>query len=57
MPVYVNPNLLAALSPGLKKRMQGKSCFNFTAIDAVLFEELAALTEASFADYQAQGVV
>jgi hypothetical protein len=57
MPVYVNPELLAVLSPGLQKRMQGKSCFNFTAIDAALFEELAALTEASIADYQAKGMV
>ena len=33
MPVYVRPELLKTLSPRLKKRMQGKSCFNFTAVD------------------------
>ncbi len=27
MPVYVNPALLDDVSPELKKRMQGKSCF------------------------------
>ncbi len=32
------------MSPDLKKRMQGKSCFNFKTPDPVLFEELAALT-------------
>ena len=28
-PVYTNPELLDDLSDNLKKRMQGKSCFNF----------------------------
>lgn len=57
MPVYVNPDLLESTSPELKKRMQGKSCFNFTAVDEALFEELAALTEAGFKDYERQGFV
>lgn len=57
MPVYVNPTLLEDISPDLKKRMQGKSCFNFTSSDASLFEELARLTEASFSDYQKKGYV
>jgi hypothetical protein len=29
MTVYASPDLLKAMSPELKKRMQGKSCFNF----------------------------
>lgn len=57
MPVYVNPELLDDLSPALKKRMQGKSCFNFSNIDAALFQELAILTEAGFKDYRARGYV
>lgn len=57
MPVYVNPALLERLSPALRKRMQGKSCFNFTSVDAALFEELAALTAAAFADYRRRGYV
>lgn len=44
MPVYEDPRLLDGISPALRKRMQGKSCFNFTAPDAALFEELDALT-------------
>lgn len=57
MPVYVNPKLLEGMSPGLKKRMHGKSCFNFTATDASLFKELAELTEAGFMDYRKRGHV
>ncbi len=57
MPVYVNPALLESVSPELKKRMQGKSCFNFRRSDPVLFRELAQLTETGFRDYQRQGYV
>lgn len=57
MPVYVNPALLDDVSPELRKRMQGKSCFNFTKTDPVLFEELAALTERGFDDYRSKGYV
>ena len=32
------------MSPELLKRMQGKTCFNFTKIDEGLFMELEALT-------------
>lgn len=57
MPVYVFPELLEGMSPGLKKRMQGKSCFNFTAVDSELFEELKALTIAGFNAYKKEGYV
>lgn len=43
MPVYMFPELLKDISPALKKRMQGKSCFNFTKVEPELFEELAKL--------------
>lgn len=42
MPVYVFPDLLDALSEALKKRQQGKSCFNFKTVDTALLDELAA---------------
>jgi hypothetical protein len=45
MPVYVFPELLAGISPALKKRMQGKSCFNFRHTDEDLFAELSALAQ------------
>ena len=57
MPVYVNPGLLKGVSPELKQRMQGKSCFNFTIVDASLYRELADLTKAGFKDYQKRGYV
>jgi hypothetical protein len=44
MPVYMYPELLKDISPELKKRMQGKSCFNFKKIESDLFRELASLT-------------
>jgi len=44
MPVYEDPALLDGITPALRKRMQGKSCFNFQAVDAALFDELERLT-------------
>ena len=55
MPVYGMPELLAGVSPELRRRMQGKACFNFTRIDDALFEELATLTATGielFRDWQ-----
>ncbi len=46
MCVYGNKKLMAEMSPELKKRMQGKSCFNFTAVDETVFRELAGLARA-----------
>ena len=47
-PVYMFPELLKGISPELKKRMQGKSCFNFTSIDKKLLSELKQLTKVGF---------
>ncbi len=44
MPVYMYPELLKDISPELKKRMQGKSCFNFKRVEPDLFKELETLT-------------
>ena len=48
MPVYVGPGLLDAASPELRKRMQGKSCFNFTKVDEPLIGELEALVRTGY---------
>lgn len=45
MPIYEDPSLINGIGDGLRKKMQGKSCFNFTADDPSLFEELDTLTE------------
>ena len=42
-PVYIQPDLLDHISPALRSRMQGKSCFNFKRVDQVPEEELAQL--------------
>ncbi len=57
MPVYFKPDLLLGMSDSLRERMQGKSCFNFKQLDGLLFAELALLTKASYASYEAQGFV
>ena len=44
MRVYALADLNDAISPGLRRRMQGKSCFNFTTINEPLFADLAKLT-------------
>lgn len=44
LPVYYWPDLLDDVDPLLRKRMQGKSCFNFTAVDEDLLAQLVTLT-------------
>lgn len=46
MPVYAAPRLVQSLSPELKKRMHGLSCFNFTTIEPNQIKELSRLTKA-----------
>jgi hypothetical protein len=48
MPVYVDPDLMDDASPELRRRMQGKSCFNFTKVDEPLIAELEALTRTGY---------
>ena len=52
--VYMFPELLKNISPELKKRMQGKSCFNFKKEDDELFAELKGLTESCFKKYKSE---
>ena len=46
MPLSACPELARTVCSGLKKRMQGKSRFNFRAPDEVLFAGLGELTRA-----------
>lgn len=48
MGVYARPSLLEGVSKKLKARMQGKSCFNFSSVNQVLFTELEELTVRAF---------
>ena len=54
--VYMYPDLLNKISPELKKRMQGKGCFNFTAPDPELFEELGEVVDAGFKAFRKRGM-
>lgn len=54
-PVYMYPDLLKGLSPRLKARMQGKSCFNFKRVEPEAFAEISRLTDAGFQRIKAEG--
>lgn len=57
MGVAGHPTLAATLSPGLRAHMQGKSCFNFNAVDDGLTPELARVTEQSLLGMKRAGYV
>ena len=57
MSIYTDPDLLASTSAELKAAMQGKSCFNFKTVNPALFEQLTALTKASFESYRQNGYI
>ena len=53
MPLYMNPALTKTISPALKKRMQGKTCFNFKAPpEPETLSELRRLTKAGLKQWQ-----
>ncbi len=54
MAVYCAPELLKGISPELKKRMQGKSCFNFKAVDHDCFTELRRLTAVGLKKFKSE---
>lgn len=55
MPVYMYSDLVKEIPIELKKRMQGKSCFNFNKIDKDLFRQLAELTDKSYKTFKQRG--
>ena len=57
MPVYMYPDLLNDISPELKKRMQGKSCFNFKKAEPDLIKELEELTRKSVEKFQKENPI
>jgi len=52
MPIYAVPGLVDTLSPALRKRMQGKACFNFTTVGAAELKELEAVTRSGFSQFK-----
>jgi hypothetical protein len=53
MPIYASQELNASMTPELRRRMQGKSCFNFTTIDETLLAELEDLTAKGIPGFRA----
>jgi hypothetical protein len=51
------PSVQKGVSKALQARMQGKTCFNFTATHPALFKELDALTSASIAAFRTSGFI
>lgn len=54
---YREPKLFQDISEEMRRRKQGKSCFNFRAVDDTLFQELSRLTERSFQWMQERNMV
>ena len=52
MPLYGDEALRNSLSPSLRKRMQGKSCLNFTTVEPGQLKELAAITRKGIASFK-----
>jgi hypothetical protein len=56
MPIYMSPPLIKRISPALRRRMQGKSCFNFTTVpSAGEMADLRALVDGGLAEWAEKG--
>jgi hypothetical protein len=54
-PLYLWPELADELDPVLRRRLTGKTCFTFKAVDTTVIAHLRALTERGFVRYEAAG--
>jgi len=52
MAAYYYGDMVKGMSPALKKRKQGKACFNFTVADQECFAELSRLTAAGLKKFR-----
>ena len=55
MPIYMYKDLVKDIPENLKKRMQGKSCFNFDKYDDELFRQVENFTERCYEEFQKRG--
>jgi hypothetical protein len=53
-PVYVVPDLLGGVPERLRRRMQGKSCFNFKTLEPELVRDLQSLVEQAEPRFRAE---
>ncbi|MBC7926101.1 MAG: hypothetical protein H7039_10645 [Bryobacteraceae bacterium] len=54
-PVYLWPEMLDAISPELRRKMQGKTCWNFRRVEPELFSELQRLVQDGLQRYETAG--
>ncbi len=54
--LYSYPELEAGMSPELRQRLEGKTCFRIERFDRELFVELEALTRACFERFRSAGL-
>jgi hypothetical protein len=57
MPLYICPDLTKQISPDLKRRMQGKTCFNFRNSEEALFAQLGKLTKSGLEAFRAKNLL
>lgn len=55
VPIYADPALLDAISPELRKRMQGKTCFGFKKLETELLAELGGLIDTGVKAFEKSG--
>jgi hypothetical protein len=55
-PIQFDPALAAAISPALRRHLQGKRGFTFTTLEPALLEELDLLTRAGMASFSRKGL-
>lgn len=55
LPLYMNPRLQGKVPAELKRRQQGKACFNFAQPDRRLFAALSRLSRLAWADFEKLG--
>jgi hypothetical protein len=57
MGIAGNPQLVSGLTPALRARMQGKSCFNFKEVNKGLMSELSRVTGQSLLGMRKAGYI
>lgn len=57
MPVYSHPELMGGISDRLRRRLHGKSCFNFVRPEPDLYDEVRALVVRGYEHYERLGYV
>lgn len=57
MGLYAQPAFVSSMSPALRARLHGKTCFNFSRTDQIVRSELDALTAATIAGLRRGGFI